>query len=86
MKGDKNTDIGVVWGLEVIPGMQTSLKGFRINSEFSSYKHVIGNWYEYSCNIAGLSLESMQKTVDQAAVVLMCFSQKYKESPRCRAG
>ena len=31
-------------------------------------------------------LESMARAVENASVVLVCVSQKYKESPNCRSG
>ena len=36
--------------------------------------------------IAGSTLEAMALAVEKAAVVLICMSQKYKESPNCRTG
>jgi len=36
--------------------------------------------------IADSLLESMACAVEQAAVVLICFSEKYKDSPNCRTG
>ena len=34
----------------------------------------------------GSTLEAMAKGVEDSAVVLMCVSSKYKESPNCRSG
>jgi hypothetical protein len=34
----------------------------------------------------GSILEAMAVAVEKAAVVIICFSQKYKESPNCRTG
>lgn len=31
-------------------------------------------------------LEAMAEAVEKAAVVLVCLTQKYKESPNCRTG
>lgn len=36
--------------------------------------------------MGGSTLESMAKAVENASVVLVCVSQKYKESPNCRSG
>ena len=36
--------------------------------------------------MGGCTLESMAKAVENASVVLVCVSQKYKESPNCRSG
>lgn len=35
--------------------------------------------------MGGSTLEAMAKAVEQAAVVLICVSQRYKESPNCRS-
>jgi len=40
----------------------------------------------FICRIAGSLLESMANAVEQAAVVLLCFTEKYKDSPSCRTG
>jgi len=40
----------------------------------------------YLCVSAGSVLEAMAMAVEKAAVVLVCLSQKYKESPSCRTG
>ena len=37
-------------------------------------------------DMGGCTLESMAKAVENASVVLVCVSQKYKESPNCRSG
>ena len=37
-------------------------------------------------NMAGSTLQAMAEAVEDADVVLVCFSQKYKNSPNCRAG
>ena len=34
----------------------------------------------------GSTLEAMADAVENAAVVILCFSEKYKESPACRTG
>jgi len=34
----------------------------------------------------GSVLEAMAEAVEKAAVVLVCLTQKYKESPNCRTG
>ena len=36
--------------------------------------------------LAGSTLEAMALAVEKAAVVLVCMSQKYKDSPNCRTG
>ena len=36
--------------------------------------------------MGGSTLESMASAVENASVVLVCVSQKYKESPNCRSG
>jgi len=36
--------------------------------------------------MGGSTLERMAKAVENASVVLVCVSQKYKESPNCRSG
>ena len=36
--------------------------------------------------MGGSTLEAMAKAVEDSAVVLVCVSQKYKESPNCRSG
>ena len=36
--------------------------------------------------MGGSTLESMARAVENASVVLVCVSQKYKESPNCRSG
>ena len=38
------------------------------------------------CITAGSTLEAMALAVEKAAVVLVCMSQKYKNSPNCRTG
>ena len=35
---------------------------------------------------AGSVLEAMAEAVENAAVVIVCLTQKYKESPNCRTG
>jgi len=35
---------------------------------------------------AGSTLEAMALAVEKAVVVLICMSQKYKDSPSCRSG
>ena len=35
-------------------------------------------------NIHGSSLESMANAIEQSSCVLMCMTEKYKESPNCR--
>ena len=37
-------------------------------------------------NMQGSTLQAMAEAVEDADVVLVCFSQKYKNSPNCRAG
>ena len=36
--------------------------------------------------VAGSSLQSMVDAVDNAGVLLVCISRKFKDSPRCRTG
>lgn len=36
-------------------------------------------------NISGSSLEAMAKAIENSQCVLMCMSEKYKQSPNCRA-
>ena len=36
--------------------------------------------------MGGSTLESMAKAVEGAALVLICVSHKYKDSPNCRSG
>jgi male-specific lethal 1 len=36
--------------------------------------------------MGGSTLEAMAKAVEDSAVVLLCVSQKYKESSNCRSG
>ena len=36
--------------------------------------------------MGGSTLESMAAAVENAAVVLICVTQKYKDSPNCRSG
>ncbi|XP_062617783.1 uncharacterized protein LOC134279406 [Saccostrea cucullata] len=36
-------------------------------------------------NISGSTVEAMSLAIENAAVVLVCMSQKYKESPNCRS-
>ena len=37
-------------------------------------------------NMAGSTLQAMAEAVENADIVLICFSPKYKNSPNCRAG
>ena len=39
-------------------------------------------WSEW---VAPLTLEAMAKAVENAAVILVCVSERYKESPNCRS-
>ena len=55
--------------VEVKNGLQTS--GYRV-------------WMDLE-QMGGSTLESMAKAVENASVVLVCVSQKYKESPNCRS-
>lgn len=36
--------------------------------------------------MGGSTLEAMAHAVENAAVVLVCMSEKYKQSPNCRTG
>ena len=35
---------------------------------------------------AGSTLEAMAKAVEKSSLVIICMTQKYKESPSCRTG
>jgi hypothetical protein len=37
-------------------------------------------------NIGGSTLQAMAEAVENAVVVLICYSRKYKESENCRLG
>lgn len=37
-------------------------------------------------NMQGSTLDAMDKAVEQAYIVLMCYSSKYKNSDSCRVG
>lgn len=37
-------------------------------------------------DMGGSTLQAMAEAVENALVVLVCFSQRYKDSPNCRAG
>lgn len=37
-------------------------------------------------NITGSSLQAMAEAVEKADVILMCMSEKYKNSLNCRSG
>ena len=36
--------------------------------------------------MSGSTLEAMSEAVENAAVVLICLSERYKQSPNCRTG
>ena len=36
--------------------------------------------------MGGSTLQAMADAVENANIVLMCMTQKYKDSPNCRAG
>ena len=36
--------------------------------------------------LGGSTLEAMALAVEKAAVILICMTEKYKESPSCRTG
>lgn len=36
--------------------------------------------------MGGSTLQAMAEAVENAEIVLLCMSQKYKNSPNCRAG
>ena len=42
-------------------------------------------WIDYE-QMGGSTLQAMAEAVENAAVVLVCMSEKYKESPNCRTG
>lgn len=37
-------------------------------------------------DMAGSTLEAMARAVEEAEVILVCYSRKYKDSDNCRAG
>ena len=37
-------------------------------------------------NISGSTLQAMAEAVEDSSVVLLCMSQRYKDSPNCRTG
>ena len=37
-------------------------------------------------NMAGSTLQAMAEAVENADIVLLCYSQKFKTSPNCRLG
>uniref|UniRef100_A0A0B7AZE4 TIR domain-containing protein n=1 Tax=Arion vulgaris TaxID=1028688 RepID=A0A0B7AZE4_9EUPU len=47
-------------------------------------KHSYSTWMDID-NISGSTLQAMAEAVEQADVVLICMSEKYKESPNCRS-
>ena len=40
----------------------------------------------FSLLVAGSTLEAMAQAVERASMVIICMTQKYKESPSCRTG
>lgn len=42
-------------------------------------------WIDYE-QMGGSTLQAMAEAVENSAVVLVCMSEKYKESPNCRTG
>lgn len=42
-------------------------------------------WIDYE-QMGGSTLQAMAEAVENAAVVLLCMSEKYKQSPNCRTG
>jgi len=43
-------------------------------------------WIYAVRDAAGSLLEQMAHAVEQAAVVILCFTERYKNSPNCRTG
>lgn len=37
-------------------------------------------------NMGGSTLQAMAEAVEESAIILICISEKYKESPNCRMG
>ena len=54
-------------------------------SSFVSFSYII-NDSTLICMVAGSVMESTITAIEQASVVLMCISEKYKGSPKCRTG
>ena len=46
----------------------------------------MGQTEDYLHIAAGSTLEAMAKAVEKASLVIICMTQKYKESPSCRTG
>ncbi|KAL9979635.1 hypothetical protein ACROYT_G017320 [Oculina patagonica] len=73
----------------------TDTKHVMISYQWDVQRHVIqlknklqADGYKVWMDIdemGGSTLESMAKAVENASVVLVCVSQKYKESPNCRS-
>ena len=42
-------------------------------------------WIDFK-QMGGSTLQAMAEAVENASVVLVCVSQRYKDSPNCRAG
>lgn len=53
---------------------------------FLSFLCYYANFYNVLNTAAGSVLEAMAKAIEKAAVVLVCMSQKYQDSPSCRTG
>ena len=54
----------------------------KIKSELEKMNHKV--WIDVN-NIHGSSLESMALAIENSMCVLMCMTEKYKQSPNCRA-
>ena len=67
-----------------------SYKWGKLHKTLDQHRVVGGILYVYSTIlviiISGVSLESMAEGVDKAVIVLVCMTQKYKDSPSCRTG
>ncbi len=53
-----------------------------IKSQLESNDHSV--WIDFE-KISGSSLESMATAIEGCKCMLICMSEKYKESPNCRA-
>ena len=53
----------------------------KIKDELEKYGFRV--WIDVE-NICGSSLESMAKAIEECSCVLMCMTEKYKQSPNCR--
>ena len=58
----------------------SSFKGITKSRQVSCYGYLI------TCLSAGSLLDAMADAVEQASVVIICLTEKYKESASCRMG